>query len=75
MAEPCASIDARETDDDEARPVSAAESQVVSSFGLSGSEVPDADVKVTIGPQFLELFSNQLYTSPNKTFEELISNS
>ncbi|WP_405906655.1 ATP-binding protein [Streptomyces sp. NBC_00828] len=40
-----------------------------------GTEVPDADVSVTIGPQFLQLFSEQLYKSPNKTFEELISNS
>lgn len=41
----------------------------------TGDEVPDADVNVTIGPHFLELFSEQLYTSPNKTFEELVSNS
>src|SRR5687767_6561082 len=40
-----------------------------------GTEVPDAEVSVTIGPQFLQLFSEQLYKSPNKTFEELISNS
>ncbi|SED88879.1 Histidine kinase-, DNA gyrase B-, and HSP90-like ATPase [Streptomyces sp. 3213] len=40
-----------------------------------GIEVPNADVSVTIGPQFLQLFSEQLYKSPNKTFEELISNS
>ncbi|MYR71315.1 MULTISPECIES: ATP-binding protein [unclassified Streptomyces] len=40
-----------------------------------GIEVADADVSVTIGPQFLQLFSEQLYKSPNKTFEELISNS
>jgi hypothetical protein len=40
-----------------------------------GKEVPDAEVEVTIGPQFLELFSEQLYTSPNKAFEELVSNS
>ncbi|MBO4139306.1 ATP-binding protein [Micromonospora tulbaghiae] len=41
----------------------------------AGQPVPDARVEVTIGPQFLELFSEQLYTSPNKTFEELVSNS
>ncbi len=52
-----------------------AESGVISEFESTGALVPNADVKVTIGPQFLELFSNQLYTSPNKTFEELISNS
>ena len=32
-------------------------------------------VSVQIGPQFLNLFSKQLYSSPNKAFEELISNS
>lgn len=32
-------------------------------------------VNVQIGPQFLNLFSRQLYSSPNKAFEELISNS
>ena len=34
-----------------------------------------AEVKVQIGPQFLHLFSEQLYSSPNKAFEELVSNS
>ncbi|HEY0086635.1 MAG TPA: hypothetical protein VGB65_12095, partial [Allosphingosinicella sp.] len=34
-----------------------------------------AEVSVQIGPQFLHLFSEQLYSSPNKAFEELISNS
>lgn len=75
MAESATSIDANGSDEGEARPVSAAESQVVASFESTGRVDRDADVKVTIGPQFLELFSNQLYTSPNKTFEELISNS
>lgn len=32
-------------------------------------------VNVTIGPRFLDLFSAQLYTSPNKAFEELVANS
>ena len=32
-------------------------------------------VEVRIGPQFLNLFSEHLYSSPNKAFEELISNS
>ena len=32
-------------------------------------------VTVQIGPQFLELFSEHLYSSPNKAFEELVSNS
>ncbi|ESQ89927.1 ATP-binding protein [Asticcacaulis benevestitus] len=39
----------------------------------AGSEVDS--VNVQIGPQFLNLFSQQLYSSPNKAFEELISNS
>ena len=34
-----------------------------------------SDVNVSIGPQFLQLFSEQLYSSPNKAFEELVSNS
>ena len=32
-------------------------------------------INVTIGPQFLNLFSEQLYSSPNKAFEELVANS
>ncbi len=34
-----------------------------------------SEVNVSIGPQFLQLFSEQLYSSPNKAFEELVSNS
>jgi len=34
-----------------------------------------ATVEVKIGPQFLNLFSENLYSSPNKAFEELVSNS
>ncbi len=30
---------------------------------------------ISIGPRFLELFSENLYSSPNKAFEELIANS
>ena len=33
------------------------------------------EVSVSIGARFLQLFSEQLYTSPNKAFEELVSNS
>ncbi len=33
------------------------------------------DIPVIIGPRFLDLFSENLYRSPNKAFEELISNS
>ncbi|MCL4370565.1 MAG: ATP-binding protein [Chloroflexi bacterium] len=32
-------------------------------------------VEVSIGPRFLDLFSSHLYSSPNKAFEELVSNS
>lgn len=35
----------------------------------------DGTVSVQIGPRFLELFSANLYSSPNKAFEELVSNS
>ncbi len=35
----------------------------------------DGSVNVQIGPRFLELFSANLYSSPNKAFEELVSNS
>lgn len=38
-----------------------------------GEEVETVEVR--IGPQFLNLFSEHLYSSPNKAFEELISNS
>jgi hypothetical protein len=36
---------------------------------------PVDEIHVQIGPQFLELFSEHLYSSPNKAFEELVSNS
>jgi hypothetical protein len=39
----------------------------------AGNQVDE--IKVSIGARFLELFSEQLYTSPNKAFEELVSNS
>lgn len=32
-------------------------------------------IEASIGARFLQLFSDQLYTSPNKAFEELVSNS
>ncbi|MDQ3954318.1 MAG: ATP-binding protein [Actinomycetota bacterium] len=38
-----------------------------------GKEVDQ--IEVQIGPQFLELFSEHMYSSPNKAFEELVSNS
>lgn len=34
-----------------------------------------SEVAVSIGPKFLNLFSEHLYSSPNKAFEELVSNS
>ena len=37
--------------------------------------VDAGQVEVKIGPQFLNLFSKQLYSSPNKAFEELVCNS
>lgn len=37
--------------------------------------VQDGQVKVSIGARFLELFSEHLYSSPNKAFEELVANS
>ena len=46
----------------------------ISSVAANVGEVVDY-VPVTIGPKFLELFSKQLYSSPNKAFEELVSNS
>ncbi len=39
----------------------------------AGHEV--TSIPVIIGPRFLNLFSENLYRSPNKAFEELISNS
>lgn len=41
---------------------------------IAAGETVD-QVQVQIGPQFLELFSEHLYSSPNKAFEELVSNS
>lgn len=42
---------------------------------LRGTGTTDGTVNVHIGPRFLELFSENLYASPNKAFEELVSNS
>lgn len=44
-----------------------------SSVSTIGEKVETVEVR--IGPQFLNLFSEHLYSSPNKAFEELISNS
>lgn len=53
--------------------VSTAPSAVAQALETSGAAV--AAVEVTIGPQFLERFSEHLYSSPNKAFEELVANS
>ena len=42
---------------------------------LRASGKSEGSVHVQIGPRFLELFSENLYSSPNKAFEELVSNS
>ena len=42
---------------------------------LRASGQSEGTVHVQIGPRFLELFSENLYSSPNKAFEELVSNS
>ena len=42
---------------------------------LSNLGTLEGTVPVQIGPRFLELFSENLYSSPNKAFEELVANS
>jgi Histidine kinase-, DNA gyrase B-, and HSP90-like ATPase len=42
---------------------------------ITSDTTVDGSVSVQIGPSFLQLFSEQMYTSPNKAFEELVSNS
>jgi len=49
------------------------ESDVVHALNSLGE--PEGSVSVEIGPRFLELFSENLYKSPNKAFEELVANS
>ncbi len=48
-------------------------SQTLAAVHTTGEEVKQFPIE--IGPRFLELFSENLYTSPNKTFEELVANS
>ena len=43
---------------------------VVRSTGQTEKTFP-----VSMGPRFLELFSENLYSSPNRAFEELVANS
>jgi hypothetical protein len=45
----------------------------VPELGNIGAEIDQ--VHVIVGPRFLDLFSKNLYRSPNKAFEELVSNS
>ena len=49
------------------------DSQTLAAVRTIGQEVKHFPIE--IGPRFLELFSENLYTSPNKTFEELVANS
>ena len=42
---------------------------------VRASGEPVKEFPIEIGPRFLELFSENLYTSPNKAFEELVANS
>ena len=48
------------------------DSQTLWSVRTTGQEVKQFPIE--IGPRFLELFSEHLYSSPNKTFEELVAN-
>ena len=49
------------------------DSQTLAAVRTAGDEVKQFAIE--IGPRFLELFSENLYSSPNKTFEELVANS
>ena len=48
-------------------------SKTLQAIHLNGEPVKEYSIE--IGPRFLELFSLNLYRSPNKAFEELIANS
>ena len=49
------------------------DSQTLEAVRSHGQEVKQFPIE--IGPRFLELFSENLYSSPNKAFEELVANS
>ena len=49
------------------------DSQTLAAVRSTGQEVDE--FPIAIGPRFLELFSENLYSSPNKAFEELVANS
>ena len=48
-------------------------SQTIAAVRTAGEEVKQFAIEIS--PRFLELFSENLYSSPNKTFEELVANS
>lgn len=50
-----------------------ADSRTLQAVRSTGDEVDS--FPISIGPRFLELFSENLYSSPNKAFEELVANS
>lgn len=64
---------AQPTDGPGAATPTGAAADVAAALARTGD--PVAAIEVTIGPQFLERFSEHLYSSPNKAFEELVSNS
>ena len=50
-----------------------ADSKTLQAVRSTGDE--EHSFPISIGPRFLELFSENLYSSPNKAFEELVANS
>ena len=49
------------------------DSRTLGAVRLAGED--ELEFSISIGPRFLELFSENLYSSPNKAFEELVANS
>ena len=50
-----------------------ADSKTLGAVRSAGED--ELEFSISIGPRFLELFSENLYSSPNKAFEELVANS
>ena len=50
-------------------------SQSINTLETIGHRLEDEDISVEISTRFLEHFSESLYSSPQKAFEELVSNS
>ena len=50
-----------------------ADSRTLGAVRSAGED--ELEFAISIGPRFLELFSENLYSSPNKAFEELVANS